>query len=1129
MDPVFDSPPSEDHRPDLRGPADASESPLRPEQSEFVGWLENNAAALVPLYRGALALATFDSFPGRAHFIAHAIREIRNRLAGALGREDALALLSAQGPVPAYVVENWRKLYRDVQAFAHARDEPLPTESDGEWVAKFFAFEQILMALSKRSYENLDDLDALLERTNARTDDWTVPSEDDVDQVVALAARLENRTYLFDRLENPKWVAALDGRGFFADAPDPVPADEPGYVQFPPWPEGRYLVRMTPVAPFAVAEALKELPPSANSGVTRCLLECVQALPSERFQELAPQTAKWITDPVSGVFFGYCAEEAAAAISRLMREGMVKQGLKAAKKLLSLKPRPGDGEKDGRTWTRLPEPVGRLSDWAYEQAIKKMLPDLVDAAGIKGVELLSRLLTVAVNFNRHQDEPPDSDGHSVIWRPAIEDHSQNSDHGVRCVVVTAVRDAAVRLGEVSEEDLQAVVEMLEAGTVLHRRIALHVLAVVAGGADLAAERIANRDIFEDYRLKHEYAELLRSRLGASPPEARSTFLDWVTASPDVDGFRRHHEERTGSVPTPEDEAAHAERWKRNWLSIVACHLSGDEAEAYSELVAKHGEARHPDFLSWRTVRFGDGTPLATEDMDAMSADAVIDYLASWEPDEGAGWGLEPTMRGLGRTFERVVAGRAADFAAVANQLEALDPTYVRSFLSGLETAVKAGVSVPWDQLIRLMASVLEHPFDHEEDTPENERDPGWSWTRGQAASLIQEGVADRDNRIPFELRQPVWSVLKPLTHDPNPTPEDETDVAGHGSMDPFTESINTNRSKAMHAVMAYALWCRRELDARDIGTGAGFDLIPEVRAVLEEHLDPGSEPSLAVRAVYGKWLPWLILLDEAWTAANIALIVPPAPELAAFRDAAWNTYVGWCPPFDQVYDALAHEYEAAVERVPSEGTVDLAGDDRADAKLGEHLVEFYWRGCPRPALLERWFERADDELAARVMHFLGMTLYNTEEDIDPAVLQRIQQLWDTRLEAIARDPEAHKSEADAFAYTFASAKLDDDWSLAGLEITLRTESPRWSGQPVIERLANVAATRPAEATRCTMRMLQGASNDWDHLGWRDQVRDVLAATSHTADPGTIENRNTIVAHYVTRGDHEFRDCIFPQQ
>ena len=51
----------------------------------LLGWLEESAPALAPLYRGALLLAMRESFPGRVHFIAHAMREIRNRLPGALG------------------------------------------------------------------------------------------------------------------------------------------------------------------------------------------------------------------------------------------------------------------------------------------------------------------------------------------------------------------------------------------------------------------------------------------------------------------------------------------------------------------------------------------------------------------------------------------------------------------------------------------------------------------------------------------------------------------------------------------------------------------------------------------------------------------------------------------------------------------------------------------------------------------------------------------------------------------------------------------------------------------------------------------------------------------------------------
>ena len=445
--------------------------------------------------------------------------------------------------------------------------------------------------------------------------DWIAPSEAELDQLAALATRPENRGYFFDRLENPTWVTALAKRGYF-DPPDPVPADEPGYVQFPPWPEGRYLVRMAPLAPFEVAEVLKTTPPSANPRFTNILLECVQAVPSQQFKELAPKVVEWITHPE--LRFGWSVEEVASTICRLLREGKPRQGLKATKALLWLEPHSGVGEDDETTLPMLPEPAGRLPDWPYKQAAAAMLPDLVDSVGIKGLKLFSWLLTVAVKFSKLPDEPRDSDGHSYIWRPAIEDHPQNTDDGVRSTLVSAVRDAAVRLARVSDDDLQDVVELLEAETMLHRRVALHVLAVVPGGAKLAAERIADRNIFDEIRLKHEYSELLRTRLADLSPEARQSFMDWVADGPDLDTYRRQSKALNGSVPSLDDEVVYSEQWKRDWLSIVAVHLSGDEAEEYRELVGKHGEAGHPDFLSWSESWVGPETPLTVEQMNEMS-------------------------------------------------------------------------------------------------------------------------------------------------------------------------------------------------------------------------------------------------------------------------------------------------------------------------------------------------------------------------------------------------------------------------------------------------------------------------------------------------------------------------------
>lgn len=51
---------------------------------ELLRWLEIKAPALAPVYLAAVEMAINNGFPGRVWFVAHALREIRNRLPDAL-------------------------------------------------------------------------------------------------------------------------------------------------------------------------------------------------------------------------------------------------------------------------------------------------------------------------------------------------------------------------------------------------------------------------------------------------------------------------------------------------------------------------------------------------------------------------------------------------------------------------------------------------------------------------------------------------------------------------------------------------------------------------------------------------------------------------------------------------------------------------------------------------------------------------------------------------------------------------------------------------------------------------------------------------------------------------------------
>lgn len=53
---------------------------LTPLSMDLRSWFKRNAPSLGELYEGALLMISSESFPGRVRFVAHAVREIRNRL-----------------------------------------------------------------------------------------------------------------------------------------------------------------------------------------------------------------------------------------------------------------------------------------------------------------------------------------------------------------------------------------------------------------------------------------------------------------------------------------------------------------------------------------------------------------------------------------------------------------------------------------------------------------------------------------------------------------------------------------------------------------------------------------------------------------------------------------------------------------------------------------------------------------------------------------------------------------------------------------------------------------------------------------------------------------------------------------
>lgn len=949
-----------------------------------------------------------------------------------------------------------------------------------------------------------------------------MPNRELVERALEKIKRSADYHYFFERIQSPDWIRPLADEGLFKEPPQPE--REGGYIRFPAWPESRYLVRMASLAPEIVLEVVERIPETENVRVHEDMADAALAMPAELAVQLVVKAKEWATSPYQLLL----PEKVGALVSHLFRGGFIDEGVELAEVLLAVQPDPRldrlEANDEELPFRITPEPVARFDQWQYERLLEEHLDAWVELGQFKVFDLMSRLLHEALKISTRGQQDAESD-YSYFWRPAIEDDPQNAYREVRDLLVTAVRDVAVRLAAVALND---VVRRLETQPFeVFTRIALHVLRVTEDTpVTLVAERVTNPDLIDGVGVFHEFWFLVRDGFLDLVEDDRDRVLALIEQGPDVE------ERRERTPPTTDEELSrYIEGWKFRRLSILRDVLPPDWKRRLIEMERAHGKLEHPEFLAHMgPVQTGPNSPFESAELSAMSVDELVGFLREWRP---SGDWMAPSPEGLSRQLSALVAAAPEKFAAAAVIFRELDPTYVRGLVQGLEQAQKAGHNLSWGPILELAAWVVEQP----REIPGRESryadlDPGWVWTRKAIASLLSAGFDSGGNEMPREYRQPGWSVLLPITEDPEPSPEYEAKYGDH-NMEPLTLSINTTRGEAMHAVVRYGLWVHRSVENQH-GPGhvkaAGFDLMPEVREVLEKHLAVTEDPSLAIRGVYGRWFPWLILLDRKWAQDHVRDVFPSAEDLAVLRSAAWNTYIVWCRPYDSSFEVLYDEYAFAIEHLPSESPSQRRAEDPHE-HLAEHIITYYWQGKlpldDEDNLLGRLFTKASASVRGRAIEFAGRTLWNSPGEVLDRILDRLQQLWEQRLQR-ARDPNLlneMRAELSAFGWWIASAKFDQRWMLQQLEEVLRLVGEIDADHLAAERLREAAAIEPLRAMTCMRLMVEGDKKGWGVIGWRDTARNAIASALSSADEEARRAAEDVVHALGARGYSEFRELL----
>ena len=978
------------------------------------------------------------------------------------------------------------------------------------------------------------------------------PSEVDIGWLVEYLTANHLEREFFELLSNPAWIQPFFSNGFFSNPPDPIRKEN--YIQYPIWPESRYLLRVVDSAPLEVLRIALSLPDSDNERIHEDFTEAARKMSPDLAAKWADIECDWVQrhDHLSLNLPLHLGD----LIQHLAEGGKNNTALRLAKALLFLQPDPQyeDKVRGEQKYKEsdfylpyYPTPYARCDLWEYEKILQRNIPSLVTSGGVPAFEWLCKLLSNAFRLSRRDDEIPEKPGRdfSYISRPAIEEHKQNRTHDIKDAIIDAVRNAAEQLIDRDRRNLALIVKILDNEATLpwsiFRRIAMHQIRVSTHAPKkMVSQFLAKKRYLTYPEYAHEYHLLAEEKFGLLSPENQSSVLKWVMQGE----VRRKkalvewYQENEQRDPSPEEIEDGVRVWLLETLDPFKRYLHGDLNKRYEDAFRSKGKSDHPEFPFYSRSWVGPTSPKTSKELSDWPVQTLLDYLQTWQPKNES---MSDSRDGLADSIAAAVGGRPQKYAQYCDQFSQLHPQlhpkYIRGFIEGFHEAARNDHSFQWSPVLALCQWVTKRDRNFSEEVMAQEIGDGreetsWAWTLKRIANLLEEGLKEKKSaEIPSEDRETVWSILEVLANDLDPSSRDEHRIMQ--PFDPATISINTVRGQAMHTVMHFIMWVRKHFGEQGRGEKKpvlDFKIMPEVRRLLERRLDRRVEKTLTIQSVYAKWFPWLVAWDSRWSKLYMRKIFPGRPSLKDHWKTAWGTYVVYNRPYDNVFRLMKRNYRKAIDH-PETFNVQLIGASSADENLAEHIMTFYWRGLivqRSGSLLNHFFDKAPPELRGHAIGFVGESIANSDASIHKDIMQRFYALWSWRLKRASKseDLSQYQAELMAFGKWFGTQKLQPtEWALDQVQIVLEKVGRIDADEAMVKYLSVIAADFPLKVIRCFQIMVMNETDDYNMWQWKEHGRKLLSTVIEAANPDARDLAINLVHRLGARGYKEYRELV----
>lgn len=901
----------------------------------------------------------------------------------------------------------------------------------------------------------------------------------------------ELRPHFFRKVKGLKWFKVLNERGYFKaeNNPGPQPSGEEGFVAIPHWPATDYLVSIAPeLANDDQHEIAREVlgifwsvtQDAVDRGISNYrtwwqFAKALRYIPIDLInnEELNQHVSYWLKDPYDR---GLAADELGKEWLPQLLAADSEKARSIALNLLRLLYTAQVHERDF-AGSKRKEATFVTDNWHLEKITEVVARESGTRLGIEACQVFEGNLRDII-------QGMDNDGYSCIWRPAIEDHKQNSSRvDALDILIVALRDSLSGYITTDTEDAQSyVADLLQSPLETFKRLAIHAITEHFDLIGTFTDQILTETHFQA-NLRHEMWHLLNRHYPDMPQEQQQATLDFIAAI-----------EQIGDDGEP--DPGHSAYTQATWLKAIRTH-SPDLEKQYQQATELAGaEPEHPDFSSYHTSRFvTHESPISRDELLALSIDELVDFLANYrDPQEFRGPGIE----GLVNTLKIVFKDEPLKYSPHLTRFVNLGLCYSHAVLDSYADIWKEKRSLPWDEIWAALLEFIQDTIDQDHfwSAEHSEQQSHHVANRHRVVSsigrLIESGVQSDEHAFKPELLPQALDILQSLL-----AKQDGAEF--NDDSDAVSLSINSARGKCIEALINLALRECRLADKDNAGHTAAWG---ELEALFTNELErTGNYEFATLSAMY---LPNLLYLSEEWTLAHLGQIFTMEDQLR------WRCAM-------QGYSYVNHVNEAAYAFLRDQGHLlraltDESLRDEVSDKVIQHIVIAYLHGDEdlndESSMIATLLARGESEEIGEIIWFLWTLHDKNDQELNAKVLELWPRIWTI----INTETKEGKKLASRLCTWIAFLDTIDDDNRTLVVQSIRFADADHNGYQILEELARISECQPNEAAQLWMAMLEGSTPDYP----TEAIQKIFTNLVATGEDG-VRTAKEIASIYIKGG------------